>query len=74
MVSAAGKKEGARQVISQVPKVAAFILAQFAKQLAQLGRGVVTQLGFLGGELGRMALGKRIGWSRGRDRGERAQL
>ena len=33
-----------------VAKVAAFILAQFAQQLAQLGRGVVA-LGFLGGEL-----------------------
>ena len=51
MVSAAGKKEGGRQVISQVAKVAGFILAQFAQQLAQLGRGVVAQLGFLGGEL-----------------------
>ena len=37
MVSAAGKKEGARQVISQVAKVALFILAQFAQELAQLG-------------------------------------
>jgi hypothetical protein len=36
MVSVAGKKDGGRQVISQVAKVAAFILAQFAQQLAQL--------------------------------------
>ena len=36
MVSAAGKKERRRPVISQVAKVAAFILAQFAQQLAQL--------------------------------------
>ena len=60
MVSAAGKKEGARQVISQVAKVAGFILAQFAQQLAQLGRGVVAQLGFLRGELWRKTLGKGI--------------
>ena len=37
MVSAAGEKEGGRQVKSQMPKVAAFILAQFAQQLAELG-------------------------------------
>ena len=36
----------------QVAKVAAFILAQFAQQLAQLGRGVVAQLGFLGANFG----------------------
>ena len=61
MVSAAGKKERRRQVIgSQVAKVAGFILAQFAQQLAQLGRGVVAQLGFLGGELWRKTLGKGI--------------
>ena len=61
MVSAAGKKEGGRQVIRQLAKVAAFILAQFAQQLAELGRGMVAQLGFLGGELGSVAVGKRIG-------------
>jgi hypothetical protein len=60
MVSAVGKKEGGRQVISQVAKVAGFILAQFAQQLAQLGRGVVAQLGFLGGELWGKTLGKGI--------------
>jgi hypothetical protein len=60
MVSAAGKKEGGRQVISQLAKVAPFILAQFAQQLAQLRRGMVAQLGFLGGELWRMTLGKGI--------------
>ena len=32
-------------------KVAGFILAQLAQQLAKLGRGVVAQLGFLEGEL-----------------------
>ena len=62
MVSAAGKKEGTRQVKSQMAKVAAFLLSQFAQQLAQLGRGMVAQLGFLGGELGSVAAGgKRIG-------------
>ena len=61
MVSAAGKKEGTRQVKSQMPKVAGFILAQFAQQLAELGGGMVAQLGFLGGELGSVAVGKRIG-------------
>ena len=60
MVSAAGKKEGTRQVKSQMPKVAGFILAQFAQQLAELGGGMVAQLGFLGGELGSVS-GKRIG-------------
>ncbi len=60
VVSAAGKKEGGRQVISQVAKVAAFILAQFAQQLAELGRGVVAQLGFLGGELWCKTLSKGI--------------
>ena len=44
----------------QMAKVAAFILAQFAQQLAQLGRGVVAQLGFLGSELWRKKLGKGI--------------
>jgi hypothetical protein len=39
-----------------VAKVAGFILAQFAQQLAQLGRGVVAQLGFLGGELFNLVL------------------
>jgi hypothetical protein len=39
MVSAAGKKEGGRQMIRQVAKIAGFILAQFAQQLAQLRRG-----------------------------------
>lgn len=43
-----------------MPEVAAFILAQFAQQLAQLGRGVVAQLGFLGCEFGSRALGERI--------------
>jgi hypothetical protein len=56
MVSAAGKKEGARQVISQVAKVAAFILAQFAQQLAELRSGVVAQLGFLRGKLRGLAV------------------
>ena len=60
MVSAAGKKEGSRQVITQVAKVAGFILAQFAQQLAQLRRSVVAQFGFLGGELWPMTLGKGI--------------
>jgi hypothetical protein len=45
MVSAAGKKEGTRQVKGQMAKVAPFILAQFAQQLAELGRGMVAQLG-----------------------------
>ena len=47
-------------MIRQVAKIAAFILAQFAQQLAQLGRGVVAQLGFLGGELWRVTVGKGI--------------
>ena len=33
---------------------------RLAQQLAELGRGVVAQLGFLGGELWRLALGKGI--------------
>ena len=61
MVSAAGKEEGGSELISQVAEVALFILAQFAQQLAQLGGSVVAQLGFLGGELGSLAGGKRIG-------------
>jgi hypothetical protein len=60
VVSATGKKEGGRQVVCQVAKVAGFILAQFAQQLAHLGRGVVAQLGFLGGELWSKTLGKGI--------------
>ncbi len=43
-LSAVGKKEGARQILSQVAKVAGFVLAQFAQQLAQLER---TPLPFL---------------------------
>jgi hypothetical protein len=62
-----------RQVTSQVAKVAAFILAQFAQQLAKLGRGV-AQLGFLGGELWRKAPGKGNLVNRGCDRGALAQL
>ena len=51
MVSAAGKKEGGRQVISQVAKVAAALSSRSSRSsLAQLGRGVVAQLGFLGGD------------------------
>ena len=52
VVSATGKEERGGEVISQVAKVALFILAQFAQQLAELGGSVVAQLGFLGGELG----------------------
>jgi hypothetical protein len=44
-------------------KVALFILAQFAQQLAQLGGSVVAQLGFLRGKLRGLAVGKRIGGS-----------
>ena len=36
-------------------------MGQFAQQLAELGGGMVAQLGFLGGELGSVAVGKRIG-------------
>ena len=55
------QEEGTRQVKRQMAKVAAFILAQFAQQLAELGGGMVAQFGFLGGELWRLALGKGIG-------------
>ena len=63
MVSAAGKKEGARQVKSQMAKVAAFILAQFAQQLAELG-GVGSEARFSGGELGAWQWEKGLGVSR----------
>jgi hypothetical protein len=43
-----------------VSKVAAALLAQFAQELSQLRRCVVTQLGFLGREFGSRALGERI--------------
>ena len=48
------------EVVCQVSKVAAALLAQFAQELSQLRRGVVTQLGFLGREFGSRALGERI--------------
>jgi hypothetical protein len=32
-----------------------------AQHLSELGSGMVAQLGFLGGELGSVAIGKRIG-------------
>ena len=57
---AAGKKEGDGEVVCQVSKVAAAILAQLAQELSQLRGGVVTQLGFLGREFGSRALGERI--------------
>jgi hypothetical protein len=44
-----------------VPKVTGSILAQFAQQLSELRSGMVAQLGFLGRELGSMAVAKRIG-------------
>jgi hypothetical protein len=50
-----------------VGKVAGFILAQFAQQVAELGRGVVAQLGCLGGELWRLTLDvsfARLRWRR----------
>ena len=47
MVSAGGKKEDGRQV-KPVGQSSCFILAQFAQQLAELGRGMVAQLGLLG--------------------------
>jgi hypothetical protein len=37
VISAARKKEGTPKVKSQMPKVAGFILAQFAQQLSELG-------------------------------------
>jgi len=60
MVSAAGKKEGSRQVITQVAKVAAAIFTQFVQELPDLQSGMVVQFGFLGGELWRRTLGKGI--------------
>ncbi len=60
MVSAAGKKEGSRQVITQVAKVAAAIFTQFVQELPDLRSGMVAQFGFLGGELWRRTLRKGI--------------
>ena len=57
---ATGEKERGGEVVCQVSKVAAAILAQLAQELAQLRSGVVTQLGFLGRELGSRALGEWI--------------
>src|SRR4029077_12801862 len=57
---AAGKKESNGEVVCQVSKVAAALLAQVAQELSQLRRCVVTQLGFLGREFGSWALGERI--------------
>ena len=57
---AARKKESNGEVVSQVSKVAATALAQFAHELSKLRRCVVTQLGFLGREFGSRALGERI--------------
>ena len=60
MVSAAGKKQRGRQVITQVAKVAAAISTRFVQELPELRGGMVAQLGFLWGELGRRTLGKGI--------------
>jgi hypothetical protein len=58
--SATGEKEGGGEMVSQVSKVAAAIIAQLAQELPQLGGGVITQLDFLRRELGGRALGERI--------------
>ena len=58
--SAPGEKEGGGEVVCQVSKIAAAILAQLAQELPQLGGGEITQLDFLGREFGSRAFGKRI--------------
>ena len=45
---------------TQVAKVAAAIFTQFVQELPKLRSGMVAQLGFLGGELWRRTLSKRI--------------
>jgi hypothetical protein len=60
MVAAASKKEGSRQVINQVAKVAAAIFTQFVQELPDLRSGMVAQFGFLRSELWRRRLGKGI--------------
>ena len=60
MKATTGEKERDGKVVCQVSKVTMSILAQLAQELAQLGGSVITQLRFLGRELGCRALGEWI--------------
>jgi hypothetical protein len=54
--AATGEKERSGEVVCQMSKVASAIFTQLTQQLAQLRSGVITQLDFLGSELGSRAV------------------
>ena len=60
MEAATREKEPGGEVVCQVSKVTAAILAQLAQGLPQLRGRVITQLDFLGREFGSRAFGEGI--------------